>query len=267
MRLATFNLLHGISLQTGQAGGDELRAAVRELAPDVLGLQEADFRQDRSGGVEQVRAAAEELGAADWRFVPSLVGTPGLTRTWRPATEADADGTAAAYGIGLVSRWPVVRWAEMRFSAAPFRLPLLVPANPRPRLVPVPDEPRAAVAAVVETPYGRVSVVTAHLSFVPGYNLRQLRRLALWARAELPAPRVLLGDFNLPGPLPQRVTGWQRLARVATYPSYAPRVQFDHVLGDGLHGWQVGDVQAPRLAVSDHTGLVVQLVPAAPQTR
>nr|WP_269205172.1 endonuclease/exonuclease/phosphatase family protein [Motilibacter aurantiacus] len=252
-------MLHGVSLRTGQTREDDLRAAVRELAPDVLGLQEADFRQDRSGGVEQVRAAAEELGAAGWRFVPSLVGTPGLTRTWRPATDEDSAGPAPAYGIGLVSRWPVVRWAELRFAAAPFRLPLLVPAHPRPRLMPVPDEPRSAVAAVVQTPYGRVSVVTAHLSFVPGYNVRQLARVARWARAELPAPRVLLGDFNLPGPLPRRVTGWESLARVATYPSYRPRVQFDHVLGDGLGGWRADVVQAPSLPVSDHTGLVVTL--------
>ena len=259
LRLATFNLLHGVSLRDGETRTDALRESVRSLAPDVLALQEADARQERSGGVDQVRVAAEEMSAVDWRFVPSLVGTPGLTRTWRPATEADANGPEPAYGIGLASRWPVVRWAELRFPAAPFRLPLLVPAQPRPRLVPVPDEPRCAVAAVVDTPHGRLSVITAHLSFVPGYNVRQLARIARWARAELPAPRLLLGDFNLPGPLPRRITGWERLAAVPTYPSYGPRVQFDHVLADGLGGWQHGEAEAPALQVSDHTALVVTL--------
>ena len=60
------------------------------------------------------------------------------------------------------------------------------------------DEPRVGVVAVVETPRGPVTVATTHLSFVPGRNGAQLRTLTA-AMARLPGPRVLLGDFNLPG--------------------------------------------------------------------
>jgi endonuclease/exonuclease/phosphatase family metal-dependent hydrolase len=120
----------------------------------------------------------------------------------------------------------------------------------------VPDEPRLALAAVIEGPVGPVTVLTAHLSFVPGWNVRQLRAIARWARS-MPAPRFLLGDFNLPGAVPRLVTGWTQLARVPTYPSWRPRVQLDHVLAD--RPTSVDATHALRLPVSDHCALAVDL--------
>ena len=160
------------------------------------------------------------------------------------------------YGLGLVSRFPVRGWWIRRFRAAPFRLPLLVPMQPRPRLVPVPDEPRLAIAAVIEGPSGLFTVVTTHLSFVPGYNVRQLRSLTRWV-ARMPGPVFLLGDLNLPGTLPGLVTGWRQLARQPTYPADGPRVQFDHVLAHGSA--EPADAQALSLAVSDHCALGVDI--------
>ena len=37
------------------------------------------------------------------------------------------------------------------------------------------DEPRVLLAAILDTPYGDVTVAATHLSFVPGWNVRQLR--------------------------------------------------------------------------------------------
>jgi len=104
-----------------------------------------------------------------------------------------------------------------------------------------------------------MTVVTAHLSFVPGWNVAQLRALARWAQA-MPGPRLLAGDFNLPGAIARLASGWVQLARVATYPSYRPRVQFDHVLSQGIPESSVRDVQALRLPVSDHRALRVDLM-------
>ncbi|RJK98073.1 endonuclease/exonuclease/phosphatase family protein [Vallicoccus soli] len=257
MRLATFNLLHGVSLGDGTADEGALRRAAAALDADVVGLQEVDRHQPRSGGVDQVRAVAEAVGAPHHRYVPALAGTPGPVRSWA-ALHGEEIPDGPTYGVGLVSRLPVLRWAARRFDPAPVSMPLLVPADPRPRLMRIPDEPRAAVAAVVDAPGGPLTVLTAHLSFVPGTNARQLRALARWART-FPAPRVLLGDFNLPGALPRLLIGWEQLGRVPTYPSYRPRVQFDHVLADGLPAgasWRVG---AQRLDVSDHCALTVDL--------
>lgn len=254
MRVATFNLLHGRSLAHGGVDVADLRAAAAELDADVVGLQEVDRHQERSGVVDQTAEVAGALGAQHWRFVPAIDGTPGAGWSASAGDGVVADGPA--YGVGLVSRLPVTRWEVRRFGPAPIGLPLMVPG--RKRLTRVDDEPRVAVAAVVEGPHGPVTVVTAHLSFVPGWNIAQLRALTRWAQ-HLPGPRLLVGDLNLPGAVPRLTTRWTQLARVPTYPSWKPRVQFDHVLADGVAESQVHDVQALRLPVSDHTALVVDL--------
>jgi endonuclease/exonuclease/phosphatase family metal-dependent hydrolase len=269
VRLGTYNLLHGVPVLGADPGGASaadpalLRDVIASLDADVLGMQEVDVHQPRSGGVHQVAVAAAALGASVWRFAPSLYGTPGgRDRSWTPASEDALDSNAERpdegprYGVGLVSRLPVLSWRTTTFAAAPLWLPLLVPGDPRPRLVPVADEPRAAIAAVVEGPAGPMTVATVHLSFVPGWNVRQLRALVRWL-ADLPRPLVLLGDLNLPGGLPARITGWRRLARAATYPVMSPRVQLDHVLADGLAGAARATVH--RLPVSDHAALTVDL--------
>lgn len=256
MRVATFNLLSGRSVPDGAVDEAALGTAAALLDADLLGLQEVDRHQERSHMVDQTAVVADALGAAHWRFVPTLHGTPGTT-TWDAATGDDGLATGGpSYGIGLVSRLPVLDWRVRRFGPAPVSMPLMVPGSKG--LTRVPDEPRLGLAAVVDAPRGPMTVVTAHLSFVPGWNIAQLRTLAIWAR-RLPAPRLLLGDFNLPGPLPRLTTRWTQLARAATYPSWRPRVQFDHVLADGIGESAVRDVEAMRLPVSDHCALAVDL--------
>lgn len=265
LRVATWNLLHGRSLTSGQVDVDNLRAGAAMLDADVVALQEVDRGQARSHGVDQVAEVAEVLGARWSRFVPALFGEPGAR--WEPARGGIDDASMPdrpAYGIGLVSRWPVLAWDVLRFPPARVGMPLLVPGR---GVTMVDDEPRAAVAALVDGPWGPLTVVATHLSFVPGVNARQLRALARWAERR-PAPRVLLGDLNLPGRLPTRLTGWQQAARMATYPSWKPRVQFDHVL---THGWTDSPrsgAWSRRLPVSDHNPLAVTITatPPAPPT-
>jgi endonuclease/exonuclease/phosphatase family metal-dependent hydrolase len=301
MRLATYNLLHGMPVLGGvpQPTAEDrpfgpptftdsgpLRDSVAALDADVLGLQEVDVDQPRSGGHHQVRVAAETLDAEHWRFVPSVAGTPGepgwtaagdthehaantqartVAQQRRRADRHDAPAPEVRsigplYGVGLVSRRPVLEWRSTRFDPAPWSLPLLVPASPRPRWITVPDEPRVAVAAVVEGDHGICTVATAHLSFVPGYNIRQLRALRTWL-AGMPRPLIVLGDFNLPGRLPARITGWTPLVRAATYPSMKPRAQLDHVLADGLSTGQLASVRSEvhLLPVSDHAAVSVDI--------
>ena len=253
MRLATFNLLNGTSLHDGQVDRARLEESIALLRPDVVGLQEVDRGQPRSHGADLTAQVADSLHSRHFRFVPALVGTPGAD--WRAATDEDAQSTEPAYGIGLVSRWPVLRWHVTRLPAAPLRSPVVIPGTRQ--LIWLQDEPRVGVAAVVETPVGPITVATTHLSFVPGWNARQLRLLASDLR-RLPGPRVLLGDLNMPPPFPRALTRWQVLARTRTYPAWEPRLQLDHALGSGVLP-RVLSVEAPRLPVSDHLGLVVEL--------
>jgi endonuclease/exonuclease/phosphatase family metal-dependent hydrolase len=254
VRVATFNLLHGRRLSDGATRAEDLLAVGRALDADLVALQEVDRGQDRSGCVDQAAVVADALGAGWWRFVPALEGTPG--GAWSPSYVDDGTTlTGPAYGIALLSRYPVSSWQVRRFGPAPVGMPLHVAG--RRGLVAVADEPRVAVAAQVDTPAGTVTVIATHLSFVPGWNVGQLRALRRWTRS-MPGPRLLLGDVNLPGPVVRATTGWTQLARaLPTYPSWRPRVQFDHVLAD--RAMPVVAAFAPALPVSDHRAAVVDL--------
>jgi endonuclease/exonuclease/phosphatase family metal-dependent hydrolase len=252
VRLATFNLLHGRSLDDGQVVPARLADAVRQLDVDVVGLQEVDRAQPRSGSRDLTAEVATAMSTDHWRFVPALMGTPGVD--WHAAGE-DEDAAHAAYGCGLVSRYPVRSWHTVRLAAARVRSPIVLPGTRQ--VVWLQDEPRVGIAAVVETPLGVMTVATTHLSFVPGWNGVQLRTLVK-ALAQLPGPRVLLGDLNMPPPFPAALSRWRSLARTPTYPSPEPRVQLDHVLASGALP-PVRAVTTPALPLSDHRARVVEL--------
>ena len=253
MRLATLNLLNGMSLSDRTVTPGRLEEAVTALAADVVGLQEVDRGQPRSHSADLTLQVAEAMDTPHWKFVPALVGTPGFD--WRAANDDDHSGDDAAYGIGLVSRYPVRSWHVTRLRAARVRSPIVLPGSKQ--VIWLKDEPRVGLAAVIETPLGVMTVATTHLSFVPVWNGVQLRTLTA-DLARLPGPRVLLGDLNMPAPLPRLLSGWRSLAKVATYPAWEPRIQLDHVLASG-HLPPVSAVEAPELAVSDHRGLLVEL--------
>nr|WP_296071424.1 endonuclease/exonuclease/phosphatase family protein [uncultured Actinoplanes sp.] len=255
MRLATFNLLHGRSLSDGTVHAGRVAAAVADLDADVLGLQEVDKAQPRSGLLDLTAIAAEALDAPVHRFAAAVVGTPG--ETWQP-WRSDDDNLHPLYGIALVSRFPVVHWQITALPAAPVRSPVYTPDD---GLMLLKDEPRVLLAAVLDTPGGQMTVATTHLSFVPGWNVRQLRH-AVRALRNLPAPRVLLGDLNMPAGPVRAFSGWKPLGRAATFPSPSPKAQLDHVLADprGMRALgRVVQVLAPHPPVSDHRPLIVQL--------
>lgn len=270
MRVATFNLMHGMSLVDGRVDPARVTEAIAALDVDVIGLQEVDRAQPRSGHADLADLAARALGAAYHRFVPAVIGTPGVG--FRPAVDAPVgpavdlpaigDGVPEPeYGVALISRFPVIEWRVIRLAPAPFRSPILVPGPRGLRAMLFDDEPRVLLAAVLDAPGGPMTVATTHLSFVPGWNVWQLRRVVRALR-RLPAPRLLLGDLNLPARPAALVSGWRTLARRPTFPSPSPKVQLDHVLldpGDLDPAPRVLAASTPVVAVSDHRPLVVDL--------
>ena len=194
MRLATFNILHGRSLDDGQVDVERLADSVRALDADVVGLQEVDRDQPRSQGADLTAVAAEAMGAVEHQFVAALSGTPG--GTWMAATGDEQPGSAA-YGVALLSRYPVRSWRVVRLPSLPTRVPMVFRGRRRPILVD--DEPRVAVAAVVVGPFGEVTVANTHLSFIPAWNALQLRRLVR-SLAGTPEPLVVMGDLNMDPP-------------------------------------------------------------------
>lgn len=260
LTLATANLLHGMTLRNGSARDTGLlRSAGAGLGADILALQEVDLDQPRSGGTDQAELVGEGAGLAHRVFRATVDGTPG--ERWTPAArDTDPAPGTPRYGIALLSRWPMADVRHLDLGWARAGIPMILP-NGRPTLVG--DEPRAAIAARVDTPLGPLTVACAHLSFVPGWNVVQLLRLVRWLD-DLPGPRVLLGDLNMPALLARTARGWRPLASAATYPSPRPRLQFDHVLASGDLPGSVTGTRVHRMPVSDHCALTVTLAAGPP---
>jgi endonuclease/exonuclease/phosphatase family metal-dependent hydrolase len=98
-------------------------------------------------------------------------------------------------------------------------------------------------------------VATTHLSFVPGWNVLQLRRL-MRALSGTREPLVLTGDLNMDPDQVRRITRLRAIAEGATFPADEPARQLDHVLVRGPVSAS-GPVEIPRLPLSDHRALVV----------
>ena len=249
MRIATWNVLSGRRPGAADVDPGSFAAAVGALGADLLGLQEVDRAQPRSGRHDLTSLAASAMGADTAIFSPALVGLPHQWRTAGGTEPADVP----AYGVTFLSRYPVSRWRTVRLAGAPLPVPYRWPGNRLPSLVR--DEARVAIVADVEAPSGPLTVVTTHLSFLPLWNGVQLRRLVRALDPEK-AGLVLLGDLNMGRRRAERLTGLAPLATGPTYPAHAPNRQIDHLLARGLTASSGGPV---RLDVSDHQALVADV--------
>ena len=255
MRVVTANLQHGHPLVGGPSPARRLGEALSSLEGDVVALQEVDVGQARSGRIDEAAVAAEALGMRWWRFAAEFAGQErGLRRRAVPSHVPGRPG----YGVALLSRWPVISWHVRPLVPGPTRWPSWGTEGWRrwarhPQL----DPPRVVLAAVVDTPQGRVAVACTHLSVDPPTARRQLGEAA-WALRTLPGPHLLVGDLNLGADDAARVTGMVPLAQVDTFTAARPRRQLDHVLaGPGVR--MVGTPTTQRLAISDHLALSVDV--------
>ena len=112
VRILAYNIHHGEGVDR-VLDLERIAALIRRVDPDLVALQEVDSVTDRTGGVDQ----AAELGR--------LTGL-------EPVFGRFMGYQGGAYGMALLSRWPVVRSDNLR----------------------LPDgaEPRTALTAVVRTP-------------------------------------------------------------------------------------------------------------------
>jgi endonuclease/exonuclease/phosphatase family metal-dependent hydrolase len=263
MRITSWNFLHGQSLKPAEKA--DFRGALALLGSDVLALQEIDMNLDRSANSHQPAEIASAIGAIDWGFAPTVHGTPGFS--WKATSEVNRKVHTSKdplldghYGIAIASKLPVKKWLRLELGKAWIGLPLLI-ANEKGKVAPfyVKDEPRVALAAVLENGW---TVINLHLSFVPLVNIYQLLKITRWAKKiekEYATHVILLGDFNLPWGIPTRLTRWKRATQALTYPSWKPAISFDYIL---LHANSLDrsiEVDAPVLSISDHRPISIDI--------
>ena len=264
MRLTSWNFLHGLPTPLTEETSLSLSSAVDALGTDILGLQEVDYFLPRSGDKNQVAQIAHLMGTAYWAFAPSVIGSP--DEDWRAlsATElrvvTEKDEGAPGYGIGLISKIPVVSWHRLELHVTPVGIFMKLPRNGKIKRVYVHDHPRCAIAAVLENGW---LVINTHLSFVPFSNYLQLLQVKRWAR-HLPVidknKIIIMGDFNLRFSALVRGINWNSMANKRTFPSWSPSVQIDYVLSQKVASEDVLDIEIAPSGISDHLPIVVELV-------
>lgn len=150
-----------------------IRRGLEEARPDVVAFQEVIVRRDGfdQGGL--------------------LLPDGGFSRVFGAAFSWGDDGTLVApngdgcgFGNLIASRWPIVRSEVCRLPGIEG------------------GEPRTLTAVLIESPAGRLPVLTTHLDWEFHHgHVRERQVLALdafareWA-GEGDLPAVLLGDFN-----------------------------------------------------------------------
>lgn len=222
LTVVTYNIRHG-------RGADDTvnlartAAVLRDLAPDVVALQEVDDRVTRSGGTDQAAALGGLLGMEH-------------------AFGSFFDYQGGQYGMAILSRHPI-RLVE------PIRLP-------------DGNEPRVALLVEVELPGGeRLRVINVHFDWVASDSFRLPQARALAGHLDtLAGPWIVLGDFNdLPGS-PTLALFRERAEEAAkppgagaTYPASAPEREIDYIFAAPRAAWVVGVAEViPEAVASDH---------------
>ena len=224
LRLATFNLLHGMSPADGTADPAGCGRRCTRSTPtcsrcrrSTAASRVARRRPDRAGRRRR-SARAGWRSCRPWSAPGGPAGTGADWIAGGDGRRTSGDGRPdVRHRAGLAAAGAAL--AGHAGSPRPRSgCRCWCPATGPPRLVVVPDEPRVALAAVVEGPRGPFTVVTAHLSFVPGFNVAPAARdRALGGRAAA-AAACSSATSTCPARCPARVSGWTGVASARDLP-------------------------------------------------
>ena len=270
MRVISWNLLHGqvIPPLAEQDWQQNLITSAKDVAkhfqPDFISLQEVDYLQPRSGNINQTKLIAESMGLKYWYYLPTLLGTPGSK--WQKIKNLEPGiilqntnnpSSNMSYGIGFATSVPIKKIYTKALGRSIIGMPLLIPKENGKgvRFIYVKDEPRVAIIAELEN---GLTIATTHLSFVPFVNVFQLNRL-IFTLKKLPGISVLVGDLNLPGNIPSRLSKFKSVISQPTYPSWKPKIQFDYIMVTNKQAVQATPLSTMKPDISDHVPIGVEL--------
>jgi endonuclease/exonuclease/phosphatase family metal-dependent hydrolase len=241
VRVLVYNIHAGWDA-SGKENLDRVAEVVRTARADVVLLQEVDRFTTRSGRVDQVAR---------------LTSATGL----RAAFGKTLDYQGGAYGIAILSRWPITRDSLYH-----------LPVSPPQQRAGGSYEPRGVLHAVIRSPRGDVHVFNTHLdaSADDHYRMQEARTATQLAEAAKASGRVLIGgDLNA---TPEsrvlslfRSRGWidpwsvcaRGNAEGRTYPAHDPVRRIDYLLADTR--WGCREALVLESDASDHRPLLYVL--------
>lgn len=236
MRIATFNIRHGAPKDSYRGLPDKLAESCAALDADILGLQEVDVGVPRSQYADLAKVVADACGMA-YCFA-----------------KARKHAYRGQYGNALLVRGTIEDVEVVRLGGDHRHLIKLGGLTLKPL-----REPRNVIIANVSVRGRLLSIGTGHLATDPTVRREQLERAAARLAAR-PAPRVLLGDFNIPW---RQAAEWLEpyrleLAEAATArPDPVSQTGIDHIAVDGV---SVERVETRWLPVSDHPAKIADVV-------
>lgn len=197
MRVMTYNIRGGWGMDGGWST-ERIADVVLEQAPDILCLQEVHQRLPQSRFVDQPGRLQKALG------LPVVF-------------QANLRLGAGAYGLALVSRYPV--------------------NSVQNHLLPSVREQRGALEVNLTTPNGLLTVFCTHWGLNGVERERQGARLAELTAA-VPGPVLVCGDFNEDAGAPglrlllsqSDLQDADATEKCLTYPSDTPAARIDYVL-------------------------------------
>ena len=229
VRILSFNIYHGATMK-GDFNLDLIAGVIKEADPDLVALQEVDFKTRRALGYD----LATELG---WRTkMASLFGM---------AMPYDGGG----YGEGVLSRYSFIASRNM---------PLPFTGN---------NEPRAALMVTTKLPEGDTIIfIGTHFDHTGNETDRILQAKKVnELLSGVRYPAILAGDLNAePGSTPILILedlwghAYDEAVPSPTYPSDAPAKKIDYVMYYPTDRWKVisSEVFCDAVA-SDHCAHLV----------
>ena len=157
LRVASYNI-HQCVGRDGRRDAARVAQVLREVAADIVGLQEVDARPGPGTDSMQMQYLADTLGL-------HAIAGPTIFRH---------DGT---YGNALLTRRPILDVRHVDLTV--YR-----------------REPRGAIDAVVDLGGEQARVIATHLGLLPGERRIQVRRLLDVLGETRPRLVVLCGDIN-----------------------------------------------------------------------
>lgn len=231
IRVLSYNILHGATT-TGQHDLNKVAQVIKEIDPDLVALQEVDFRTNRSNKLDIATKLALKTGMV-------------------PVFAKAVDYNGGEYGQALLSRWTYAKTQKIALPGQPEK------------------EPRIAIEAVIALPSGdTIQFVGAHLDHVKDNadRMSQTQELNKLLASNL-YPIILAGDLNdVPGsaPITKLQSYWGASYNSEnpepTFPSDAPKVKIDYVMFSPEERWKVRETKVICDEVaSDHCAYLVVL--------